>query len=60
MEGAEHMSDSKLYRIATEKTQSNSAAAYMLASGTAASSETEANTIHKIACASKAVAASPI
>ena len=57
MEGVQHMSDSKFYRTATENTQSNYAAAYMLASGTAAISEMEANTIHQNASASKAVAA---
>ena len=71
MESAEHMSDSKFYSIATEKTQSNSAAAYMLAAVPDASmlllaavpdasSKMEANTFHKIACASKTVAASTI
>ena len=60
MEGVEHMSDSEFYRIATERTLCNNAAAYMLASGTAAISEREANTIHRNASASKAVAASAI
>ena len=60
MEGVQHMSDREFYRSAIENTQSNYAAAYMLASGTAAISEREAYTMHKNTSASKAVAASTV